>query len=534
MSGGTLAVTLDGAEAIASDPDTDRVLIVGLADRSVTAVSLRPGDEPGRVVVDDHRRAHVALRRGGAVVTLELDSRTITARREVCRLPRGLAWDPVEEVLHVACAGGELVTLPTGDGPPTRTVRLERDLRDVVVHGNRLYVTRFRSAEVLVLDEGGAVVGRARADLPRTAASVAWRAVPSPRGGLWLLHQRVGDAPVALTAAGYYSSHVTYCTGTEAIARPGLAWVRPPAEVRVLPELPFAPLAVDVAAAPSAERLAVAIPGNWGSAERPQVIETSTEPSPVCMRLTPYTVPRGQVVAVAYGAEGALWVQTRAPATLVRLSDRTVIELGGPAMEHAGHRLFHSQPAGLMTCASCHPEGGDDGRNWTFAGLGIRRTQNLLGGVLETAPFHWDGDLMDFSALLGEVMVRRMRARAPSPSESNALERWVDALPPLPASDRGAAAARGEALFRSEAVGCAGCHSGRAYTNGQTVAVGTGGPFQVPTLRGLAWRAPYMHNGCAATLRDRFGPCGGGEAHGHTAHLLPAQLEDLLAFLESL
>jgi hypothetical protein len=72
------------------------------------------------------------------------------------------------------------------------------------------------------------------------------------------------------------------------------------------------------------------------------------------------------------------------------------------------------------------------------------------------------------------------------------------------------------------------------YTNNALVFVGTGGMFKVPSLVGVAARAPYMHDGCAATLRDRFGTCGGGDAHGRTSGLTEAQLADLAAFLESL
>jgi cytochrome c peroxidase len=64
--------------------------------------------------------------------------------------------------------------------------------------------------------------------------------------------------------------------------------------------------------------------------------------------------------------------------------------------------------------------------------------------------------------------------------------------------------------------------------------VGTGRAFQVPPLMGLAARAPYMHNGCATTLHDRFGPCGGGDKHGKTSHLSAAQINDLVAYLETL
>jgi hypothetical protein len=43
-----------------------------------------------------------------------------------------------------------------------------------------------------------------------------------------------------------------------------------------------------------------------------------------------------------------------------------------------------------------------------------------------------------------------------------------------------------------------------------------------------------MHEGCAATLADRFGACGGGDAHGKTSHLTAEQRADLVAYLETL
>jgi cytochrome c peroxidase len=54
-------------------------------------------------------------------------------------------------------------------------------------------------------------------------------------------------------------------------------------------------------------------------------------------------------------------------------------------------------------------------------------------------------------------------------------------------------------------------------------------------LRNLQVRAPYMHDGCATTLKDRFDPnCGGGDKHGVTSHLTPAEIDDLVAYLETL
>ncbi len=68
---------------------------------------------------------------------------------------------------------------------------------------------------------------------------------------------------------------------------------------------------------------------------------------------------------------------------------------------------------------------------------------------------------------------------------------------------------------------------GRALVTGRWKDVGR---FKGPTLRGLASRAPYFHNGSAATLADvvtfydkRF-----------EMHLTRRQRQDLVAFLRSL
>ena len=59
-------------------------------------------------------------------------------------------------------------------------------------------------------------------------------------------------------------------------------------------------------------------------------------------------------------------------------------------------------------------------------------------------------------------------------------------------------------------------------------------PLQVPSLRGVGYRAPLIHNGCAATLKDRFDPTCGGDKHGMTAQLSDAQVDDLIAYLQTL
>ena len=64
--------------------------------------------------------------------------------------------------------------------------------------------------------------------------------------------------------------------------------------------------------------------------------------------------------------------------------------------------------------------------------------------------------------------------------------------------------------------------------------VGTGEVLQVPSLVRVAYRAPFIHNGCANTLRDRFDPACGGAKHGDVSQLSETEVDDLVAYLETL
>ena len=291
------------------------------------------------------------------------------------------------------------------------------------------------------------------------------------------------------------------------------------------------------AAAPSAPIAA------GGAASKPTPSTSMAVATPQCAngralsRNNPMKV--GKATAVAWVSADMIAVQVSEPATIEFLvtnsSQRTQIDLQQASRLDSGHVTFHSRTGSGLACASCHPEAGDDGHVWEFAGIGPRRTQALRGGVLGTEPFHWNGDMADFNKLVHEVFEGRMLGAPLTPEYSDALAQWIDKQAPLRtvAADK-AAVERGQELFESAAVGCATCHSGAHLTNNQSEDVGTGARLQVPSLRGVAFRAPLMHDGCAASLTDRFGPCGGGDKHGHTSQLNAAQLGDLVAYLETL
>jgi mono/diheme cytochrome c family protein len=250
----------------------------------------------------------------------------------------------------------------------------------------------------------------------------------------------------------------------------------------------------------------------------------------------------GAPSSVAYKANNELLVfYPEYPAIVVHSgadgSNRRMIILTGNIGYDSGRALFHTQTGVGLACASCHPEGRDDGLVWNFADVGLRRTQSLAGHILARAPYHWGGDLADIPTLMNSVFTVRMAGGDVTHSQAVSLGPWLDRVPAARPSQSvdAAAAARGQAIFESTAQNCTSCHNGTLFTNKLLVDVGTGGMFKVPSLLGVSNRAPYMHDGCAATLADRFtAPCGGGEAHGHTAALSVSQIGDLVSYLETL
>jgi YVTN family beta-propeller protein len=228
-----------------------------------------------------------------------------------------------------------------------------------------------------------------------------------------------------------------------------------------------------------------------------------------------------------------------------------------------------------ISCSSCHPDGHADGRVWQNP-EGLRKTTPLFG-LAHTHPLHWSADrdeVQDFEyTIRGRLMQGRGLLRGPlKPKEGfhpteldeplagrspdlDALAVYCNSFdfrlsPHIPAPGKlSPQAERGKALFFSEAVGCATCHSGPYYTDSSLTKpfklhdVGTGGDdptekigprYDTPTLLGVYRTAPYLHHGKAKALLDVLTTCNKGDKHGKTSHLKPAELDDLVAFLRSL
>src|SRR5580698_6567747 len=206
ISGGTLIGLGAGSLAVASDPDRDALCVIDTsAGALLKTIALQSGDEPGRLVEDGAGRVHVALRSGGALVTVDPKTGTVLSRRAVCPAPRGVAWDSTTDRVWVACATGELVALPAAGGPIATQWVIERDLRDVIVKNGAISVTKFRSAEILRIAANGAIARRDSVQ-PNgfSAPHVAWRAVEAGAQGTLLIHQDHSTNSIPTHAVGGY------------------------------------------------------------------------------------------------------------------------------------------------------------------------------------------------------------------------------------------------------------------------------------------------------------------------------------------
>jgi hypothetical protein len=580
ISGGTLLVTHDGKLAIAADPDRDVVYVVNLSTLAVSStVALEPGDEPGRLTEDGAGRVHVALRGGGALVTLDPTAGAITARRPVCPAPRGVAWDASSDLVWVACATGELIALRSASGSAAHTVALERDLRDVIPDNGGLAVTTFRSAEVLRVDPDGTVTRRDALPSPNSnfVAHVAWRAVAGPSGAVVSVHQAESTASLSTTVQGGYGSGG--CGSLGGFPGGGVPPAPPPPVPGAVPPPPLVPLdggfiggflgcvgpesgavlsvltvlgadgtvtlnrqfaaalPVDVAISQDGSSVAAIAPGDGFVSSLASVFYFDHGGSGNGWS---QSVGAGaQPIAVAFGGPDRLLVQTREPAQLwiigLPLGDtKTSVTLSTVSRDDTGHDVFHTQAGAMIACASCHPEGGDDGHVWLLDGS-RRRTPSLRGTIAGTAPYHWPGDQRDLNSLVSDVYTKRMSGTFLDSSQMSAIESWVQSVPapPVPSWVDAAAAQRGQGIFARVDVGCGSCHSGAKLTNNATVDVGTGGKFQVPPLVGVGWRVPLLHDGCAKSIADRFLACSTSR-HGTISGLSQQDVSDLTAYLETL
>jgi cytochrome c peroxidase len=256
-----------------------------------------------------------------------------------------------------------------------------------------------------------------------------------------------------------------------------------------------------------------------------------------------------------------------------------------PAREVLGRTLFFDprlSGSGWISCASCHNPGLSWGDGLPRAiGHGMqplgRRTPTILNLAWSPALF-WDGRAesleeqalgpiqapgemnLTLEAYPGEPIGPETVAKAIAAFERGVVsapapfDRWVAGE----ASAISPSAQRGFVLFNEKAR-CSVCHSGWRFTDDSFYDIGIAGDdkgrgvvtpriqlshfaFKTPTLRNVARRAPYMHDGSAPTLEAVMELYNrGGSVHRPSLSpeikrldLTGAEQEDVVAFLETL
>jgi YVTN family beta-propeller protein len=224
-----------------------------------------------------------------------------------------------------------------------------------------------------------------------------------------------------------------------------------------------------------------------------------------------------------------------------------------------------------MSCASCHADGGHDGRVWDLGGQGegLRNTISLRGHAgMAQGLLHWSGNFDEVQDFEGQIRAlaggtglmadadfnagTRSQPlgdkKAGLSADLDALAAYVTSLATFDASPYrpgagvlSSAATAGKAVFAKAA--CASCHGGPNFTNsslsGNMRNVGTikatSGKrlgqqllgIDIPTLRGVWATAPYLHDGSAPTLAAAVQAHAGNTVSG-------ADLSNLAAYLQQI
>jgi hypothetical protein len=306
---------------------------------------------------------------------------------------------------------------------------------------------------------------------------------------------------------------------------------------------------------------------------------TETSPAVITLDLGTGLAPQGVLVDPV---AGRLFTQdfmsrtvTVRDATLLLAENRTVLTTVAttgtvanellPSQVLTGKQIFYNaadprmSADSYLSCATCHLDGGHDGRVWDFTGRGegLRRTIDLRGrSGVGHGNVHWTGnfdEIQDFEHDIRgpfggtgflTLSPEEFAEQHPSPAtgkgglspELDALAAYVSSLTPshLPRSPARnadgtltAAALAGRTLFQAQ--NCASCHGGAALSNSalgpvdsqplfdtgtQSLLSGTRlgqalTGLDTPTLHGLHASRVFLHHGQAATLAEAFGYAGG-------------------------
>ncbi len=199
-----------------------------------------------------------------------------------------------------------------------------------------------------------------------------------------------------------------------------------------------------------------------------------------------------------------------------------------------------------FSCHTCHVDGHTCGLKFDTLNddsYGNPKLTPPLHNVTRTGPWTWHGIQKDLAAGVRKSLTQTMFGPEPTKEELADFVAFLDTLDPPPhprgnTKELPPEVKRGQKLFQGKA-GCARCHRPPLYTSSGVYDVKLehdGSPYKLwnpPSLIGVYKRAPYLHDGRAATLDDLL------EKH-HTPAMLGGEnltgreRTELIEFLQSL
>jgi hypothetical protein len=241
----------------------------------------------------------------------------------------------------------------------------------------------------------------------------------------------------------------------------------------------------------------------------------------------------------------------------------TVVSLGGKApvvettislgdireltLAEQGEQTFYDASVSLdgwFSCHSCHTDGHTNGQRADTFGdedRGAPKKVVSLRGVADSGPWAWTGSKNSLDEQIKTSLIISMQTQIPTdelPIER--LSAYLKTLAPAPSlhlarTEMPSHEILAEARTVFETAGCQNCHAGSALTSRDMYDVGIHDEqgetlFNPPSLRGVSQRAPYFHDGRAATLAEVLKT----SHHNSEMELSEKQIEQLQLLLESL
>lgn len=612
-SNGALAISADDRLLYAADADNDELVVIdvaSLADLSRPGVEvlgrIPVGRGPERVAVGADGLVYVTNRFDRSVSVVDPVSLTERSRIEVGVEPVGLAFTPDGGTLLVANSMSHTVSvIDVESGDVVKTLPTSGEPSGVAVVGpDKAYVTHFRTGEVSTLNLSALSLGTRRLAMTVSPEKTGFdfRIPGQPRDPIvspidervFIPHVQAKDSPVPTDVEGGYAGFGMLPVVADAVATvdadrdelfdaPGIGFgfrcldvgcgAFPGDGRRDVPALITTshgfPLSGATAGVIDAQGrwlflvnlhsrnvllLSARGEGVYGSPVRvgrgPRGIALSRDGN----RAFVYNA-FSHSVSVLDGRDGGVSVSVEKVVGTSPLTPEQ--QLGRDLFFAADDPRMTDTAGGGIACASCHPNGRDDGLTWQF-NEGPRNTPTLAGvSLLSTGPWHWDGllsrvhDMKDVvEQRMGGTGTRRdFGERAPLGEEDfRAMFAFLDSLPGYDNPHRDSAplpmVEAGRALFEGKA-NCAQCHSGPQLTDNALHAsskLGTlllqnerGSPSRfpagvnTPSLRHLFATAPYLHHGLAGDLRAEAVLTHGGEVD-----LSASEVDQLIAYLKTL